>query len=198
MDANNFVCNVVEIMGIISTVFLALLLYSIFRAAKLFNRLIKLKEFCDEGWSGVLAALERKRNIIANIAKAAEAYIPPESEAIRNMTQACEQGQAALCVTETIRAEACMKAALVGFMAAIENYPELKNDKNIKQFMEELSRLEERIEKTRRYYNATVRDYNMEMKQFPANLAVRLMGFRRAVLFEAGTRKDNAQCSMKN
>lgn len=198
MDANNFVGNVVEIMGIISTIFLALILYSIFRTAKLFNKLIKLKEFCGEGWSGVLAALERKRNIIANIAKAAEVYIPRESDAIRNITQACALGQAALCVVDTTRAEACMKVALVGFIAAIENYPDLKTDKNVMQFMEEFSRMEERIEKTRRYYNATARDYNMEMEQFPANLVVRLIGLRRVAYFEAGIRKDNTQCTMKN
>ena len=52
------------------------------------------------------------------------------------------------------------------------------------QIYEELSGLEERIERTRRYYNATARDYNMEMDQFPANLIVRLIGFKRATFFE--------------
>ena len=70
------------------------------------------------------------------------------------------------------------------FIAAMENRPDLKADGDMTQIREELSGLEERVEKTRRYYNATSRDYNMEMDQFPAKLIVSLMGFKHAMLFE--------------
>ena len=155
----------------------------------LFNRLIKLRALSEEGWSGVLAALKRRRELIHNMMKAAEAYIMNhESETLRNITRACALEQAALGVAETANAEAGMKAAIVDFKILLQNYPDLQTDNNMMQIHEEISRLEERIEQTRRYYNATVRDYNMEMDQFPANLIAGLMGFKRAAFFDTGER----------
>gem|GEM_PF-385127 len=186
MNANNLIGNVAVIVGIISTIVLALLLYFFFRAAKLFNRLIRLMAIKDEGWSGVLAALKRRREAISAAVKAAEAYIAREPETFRNINRACERERDAQNVTETARAKADIKAAFSDFMAVMENYPDLNMD--MAQIREEFSRLEDRVEKTRRYYNATVRDYNMEMDQFPANLIAGLMGFKRAAFFDTGER----------
>jgi len=130
VDINNFAGSV-KTVGL-TIVVLSLGLFFTVWAVRLFNRLIKLRALNEEGWSGVLAAQKRRRDLIA----------------------------------------------------AMENHPDLKMDGDMTQIQEELSGLEERIEKTRRYYNATTRDYNMEMDQFPAKLIVGLMGFKYAMLFK--------------
>jgi LemA protein len=184
VNTNNFIGNA-GIVGIIGIVVLSLGLFSIVWATRLFNRLIKLRTLYEEGWSGVQAALKSRRDLVHNIEKAAEISIMThEPETFRSITHACAQGQAAHSVAETARAELSMTTALAGFRTILENYPALIEDKNMMQIYEELSGLEERIERTRRYYNATARDYNMEMDQFPANLIVRLIGFKRATFFE--------------
>ena len=177
-----------ETVGI-SIVIAALCLFLAVWTTKLFNRLIKLKALNDEGWNGVLTVLKRRRDLIPNILRVAEVYVMTnESETLRNITQARVHEQAARSVAETAKAEAGMRTALAGFRTIMENYPDLKADRNMMKIQEELSGLsglEERIEKTRHYYNATARDYNMEMDQFPANFIVGLMGFKRAAYFEA-------------
>ena len=165
----------------------ALSLFSTVWAIKLFNRLIVLMAFKEEGWSGLLGALKCRRDLILTFVRRAEAYIPHESETLRNINkaQAYLQWQTAYKVMEMAKAEADITMALAAFRADMENYPDLKADRKLAQLQEELSKLEEDIEKTRIYYNATTRDYNMEMSQFPANLIVKLMGFKRGICFES-------------
>ena len=185
MDTNYFTGNVVIKVGLVGLLVFLFGLFSTVWVTRLFNKMIKLKAINEEGWGGVLAALKRRRDIIPNIVKAAEVYMPGDSETLLNITRACGEEQAAKSVEETAKAAADTTEALYAFKAAIENYPDIKADKHVMEIQEELSGLEERIELTRRYYNATVRDDNMEMDQFPANLIVRLMGFKRAAFFEA-------------
>ena len=171
-------------LGVVSTVILALVVIIGIWAARLFNRLVKLKTLNEEGWSGILAALKRRGDLIPNLVEVAAGYMTRESETLTRIAQARGMVQAAHNVEEMAGAETSMMAALTGFKATVENYPELKADKNMMAIQEELSTLEERIEKTRRYYNATVRDYNMEMARFPANFVSGSMGFKPAALFE--------------
>ncbi|MDL2263973.1 LemA family protein [Synergistaceae bacterium OttesenSCG-928-I11] len=164
-------------------VLLLLMLIGIW-AMRLFNRLVKFRTLSEEGWSGILAVLKRRRDLIPNLVALASGYMTHESETLEKITLARALGQAARSVDEMADAETSMTAALAGFRLVLENYPALKADANVMQIQEELSDLEERIEKVRRYYNATVRDYNMEMARFPANLIARPMGFRSAKFFD--------------
>ena len=165
-------------------IFQALILIIGVWAVRLFNRLIKLRTLNEEGWSGILAALKRRGNLIPNLVKIASGYMADESEILTKITAARAMVQGARSVTEMASAETNMMAALAGFSGVAENYPELKTDSNMMQIQEQLVKLEERIEKSRRYYNATVRDFNMEMSRFPANIIAGSMGFRHAALFD--------------
>jgi LemA protein len=159
-------------------------LYSIFWGVRLYNRLVKLQVFTEEGWSGILAALKRRRDILPNLVETAAGYMSHENDTLKGIAQARALGQAARGVEEVAHAETNMMAALAGFRGIVENYPELKANQNMMHIKQELSALEERIEKTRRYYNATVRDFNMEIDRFPANLFVGFMGYKHAKFFD--------------
>lgn len=191
MDSVYFSGNMGFQVNLVGLFVFLLCLLSIVWVTKFFNKMTQLKVLYDEGWSGVLAALKRRMEIIPNFVKAVETYIPRESETLRKITLAHEQWQSARSITETARAEADMTEALYAFRNATRNFPDLKTDKNIMEIQKELLELEKRIKITRRYYNATVRDYNMEMDQIPANFIVRLMGFKHAVYFETNEQPQN-------
>ena len=54
-----------------------------------------------------------------------------------------------------------------------EAYPDLKANQNFLALQAELSNTEDRLQTSRRFYNANVRDYNERVKQFPSALIVR-------------------------
>ena len=49
-----------------------------------------------------------------------------------------------------------------------KNYPELNADANFLKLQQELSEIEDALQKTCRYYNGTVRDYNTRVEAFPS------------------------------
>ena len=65
-----------------------------------------------------------------------------------------------------------------------ENYPQIKSDAAFTKLMGDLSSLEDDLQLARRYYNGTVREYNVAVQTFPSSLLASLFGFGRADFFE--------------
>src|SRR5205823_26773 len=67
-------------------------------------------------------------------------------------------------------AEGPFVAALGRLFAVAENYPELKANQNFLELQRELENTEDRIQASRRFYNANVQDYNRRVQSFPSVL----------------------------
>lgn len=64
--------------------------------------------------------------------------------------------------------------------AVVEAYPDLKANQNFLDLQHRLADTEEQIQMARRYYNGTVRNFNIRAQSFPGNIAAGLFGFRSA------------------
>jgi LemA protein len=69
-------------------------------------------------------------------------------------------------------------------LAVAEAYPELKASQNFLELQKHLGELEDQLQLARRYYNGTVRDYNIGIQSFPDLLLARAFGFRDEPYFE--------------
>ena len=69
--------------------------------------------------------------------------------------------------------------------AVAENYPELKANTNFLGLQTNLKDLEDNIQKSRRYYNGAVRDFNSMIVIFPTNIIAQALGFKAEPFFEA-------------
>ena len=65
-----------------------------------------------------------------------------------------------------------------------ENYPELKANQNFLALQAELSNTEDRIQASRRFYNANVQDYNRRVNAFPSTFIARMFNFKEEEFFE--------------
>ncbi|HRG43944.1 MAG TPA: LemA family protein, partial [Saprospiraceae bacterium] len=63
-------------------------------------------------------------------------------------------------------------------------YPDLKANVNFQNLQEQLSNLEGDIEKARRYYNGTARDYNISVESFPGNVVAGFFKFNTVTYYE--------------
>ena len=61
-------------------------------------------------------------------------------------------------------------------LATLDSYNDMQKD---------LADVEDQIQLARRYYNGTVRDYNVMIQQFPSNLVANWGGFTSAPFFQA-------------
>ena len=173
---------------IIAAVVAAIALYAIF----VFNRLIRLRNLAREGWSGIDVQLKRRSDLVPNLVATVQAYAAHERTVFEEVTASRQSSIAADDVSRRASAENALQGALGRLFAVAEAYPELKADKNFLALQQQLAEIEDQLQMARRYYNGTVRNLNISIESFPANLVAGLLGFRERPFFELEDRSQAA------
>lgn len=150
-----------------------------------YNGLVRLRNHCDESWSGIDTELKRRYDLIPNLVAAVKGYAAHEKDVLEEVVRA---RAAAVASTGSPAAQAADENVLIGGLRRLllvsENYPVLKASRNFLALQEELSNTEDRIQRARRFYNANVRDLNTRVEVFPSALVARLAGIGKREYFE--------------
>lgn len=149
-----------------------------------YNRFIKNKNQVMESWSGIDVQLKRRHNLIPNLIETVKGYTQHEREALAELTQIRGGTSSSDSIAKLGRAESQISQALGRLIAVAEDYPELKANQNFLDLQEKLHGVEEEIQLARRYYNGTVRNWNILVESFPSNLLATLFSFSPADFFE--------------
>jgi LemA protein len=88
------------------------------------------------------------------------------------------QGRAAAPSAELEERENSLASRLRSVLVVAEAYPELLANRSFLDLQEQLVEIENHLQMARRYYNGTVRDYNIAVESFPSNLVARFFGYR--------------------
>ncbi len=150
-----------------------------------YNRLVTLRARTKEAWSDIDVQLKRRYNLIPNLVETVKGYAAHERELFEKVTKARVLAMQAQTVKEKGEAENALSSTLKSLFAVAENYPDLKASTNFLELQRELRDTEDKIQAARRFYNTNVRDLNIKIESFPANLIAGLLGFKRADFFEA-------------
>jgi len=169
-----------SIFGIITVVVIAIVVWAVFS----YNRLIVLINRAKEAWSDIDVQLKRRYNLIPNLVETVKGYATHERELFEKVTQARTQAMGAQTVEEHSKAENMLSSTLKSLFAVAENYPQLKAAGNFLELQRELRDTEDKIQAARRFYNSNVRDLNIRIEVFPANIVANLFKFKKMDLFE--------------
>lgn len=150
----------------------------------IYNKLIKLRNLVQEGWSGIDVFLKKRYDLIPNLVETVKGYAAHEKDTLENITKARSQAMGANSVEDKQNAEQNFNRALMNVLALAENYPDLKANSNFQQLQNGLTNIEGEIEKARRYYNGTARDYNIVSQSFPSNIVANSFNFEKFPFFE--------------
>ncbi len=164
------------ILGVIAV--LAVLIVGIY------NKLVTLKNKVDEGWSDIDTQLKRRYDLIPNMVETVKGYAKHESGTLEKVIQARNMAMSAKNPEDKAQAENMLSGTLKTLFALSENYPDLKANQNFMDLQNTLKEIEEHIQLSRRYYNATVRDFNTEIQVFPNVLVAGMLGFHKREFFE--------------
>ena len=131
-------------------------------------------------WADVQAAYQRRSDLIPNLANTVAAYAKQEQSVLVQVTQARASATQVKVDASTItdpakfaefqQAQDRLSGVLGRLMAISENYPELKSNQNFLALQSQLEGTENRIEISRRDYNAAVQDYNTELVTIPGSI----------------------------
>ncbi|ALJ03665.1 hypothetical protein APS56_00215 [Pseudalgibacter alginicilyticus] len=182
---------------IILYVLIGFVLLAAFYGVGIYNRLVKLKTLVEEAWSGIDVQLKKRYNLIPNLVETVKGYATHEKETFENVTKARSQAQSASTVEGQQVAENQLNKSLLNLFAVAEQYPELKANENFLSLQKELSVVESDIEKSRRYYNGTIRDYNILIDSFPSNIIAGMTNFNKAAFFQIETEEERQNPQVK-
>ena len=180
---------------IIAIVFAVGLLLLIFMAVSTYNRLVTLRERCDNGFSQIEVQLKRRYDLIPNLVEIAKGYMKHERETLEAVIQArnsaasattaaaADSGDAAA-ITALAGAEGVLTQSLGRLFALSESYPDLKANQNMMSLQEELSSTENKVAFARQAFNDVVTSYNIGRAKFPAVILSNMMGFPDRPLLE--------------
>ena len=173
---------------IILLVILAAAAYAIYA----YNALVKNKNMVEEGWSGIETQLKRRANLIPNLIETVKGYASHEKSTLEEVTNLRTAAMGADTVEKRAQQEGLLTAALGKLFAVAEAYPDLKANQNFLSLQDELSQVEDQIQLARRYYNGTVRNFNIMIESFPSNFIANSFDFRKAEFFEIEDDADRA------
>lgn len=155
-----------------------------FAVIGIYNSLVVLKNKVDEGWADIDTQLKRRYDLIPNMVETVKGYAKHENKTFENVTKARNAAMNASNPEAKAQAENMLTDTLKTLFAVAENYPELKANQNFMDLQATLREIEEHIQLSRRYYNATVRDFNTKIEVFPNNLIAGMLGFSKREYFE--------------
>lgn len=179
-------------MGTLLLVLLILVIIVIMYGVSIYNKLIKLRTMVQEAWSGINVQLKKRHDLIPNLVETVKGYASHERETFENVTQARAGAMQAQDIKSQEAAENNLNAALIRLLAVAEQYPELKANQNFLQLQNQLSLIESDIEKSRRYYNGTVRENNILVDTFPSNVIAGMFKFTKSLFFELENEAEKA------
>lgn len=157
-----------------------LLLYGV----SIYNKLVRLRTLVQEAWSSIDVMLKKRHDLIPNLVETVKGYAIHERETLDSVTNARSRAMNAGNLKDKELAENNLTRAMANLFAVAEQYPDLKANTNFLQLQNELSSIESDIEKSRRYYNGTVRENNVAVDSFPSNIIAGMFGFAKNVFFE--------------
>jgi LemA protein len=150
-----------------------------------YNDLVGMQEQAKTAWAQVENQLQRRNDLIPNYVETVKGYAKQETTIFTAIADARARMAGARNPAETIAANNQLESALARLLVVVENYPVLKSSENFMRLQDELAGTENRIATERMRYNEVVRDYNVRIRRFPANLVAGAFNFAAMPLFEA-------------
>ena len=180
-------------------ILLAVTLMSISASGCSYNTLTTKHENVKGKWANVETQLQRRGDLLTNLAESAKMAGVQEQEVfgriaearskLLNATNQAPQGEGGDKSPE--QKQAVIDAAnsfggTVGRLLALqESYPNLKSNENFLKLQDEVAGTENRIATSRKDYNDATQDYNTTRAQFPTVISAKLFGFKEEPYFQA-------------
>lgn len=162
-----------------------------------YNNFVKLNNSVKESFSTMDIYLKKRWDLIPNLVEVVKGYAKHEKDTFSEITELRTRSYDNMSIDKKIDINEQLTNSLSRIMAISENYPELKASENFNQLSKELTKIEDEIANSRKYYNGTVRMLNNKVQMFPSNLIASIFGFKEYKMFEINeNEKDNVKVQL--
>lgn len=156
-----------KLLLIISIGIIAVIFMGIFWVQGFQNKAINYEEQVNAAQSDIKVQEKRRVDLVKNLADCVKQYDKHEAETLKAVADGRSSG------------ETDIENVSTSIAAVSEDYPELKSDKNYRQFMTDLTTTENLIANYRENYNKQVKQYRRYVKSFPARTILNKLGYEK-------------------
>ena len=164
---------------VVLIVICGLLLLAVIYVISIYNGLITTKNRIEEALATIEAHLKKRYDLIPNLVETVKGYASHEKETFAKVIEARNKVMSAVGFEEMSQSENMLKNTLKSLFALAEAYPELKANANFMELQRELSKTEDDILQSRKYYNAVVKKFNTRIEIFPSSLVASAFKFEK-------------------
>ena len=158
------------------------------------NRLVALANNVEEGFSTIDVSLKKRWDLIPNLVETVKGYAAHEQETFTKVIEARNRAMSANGAEAKIAAENALSDTIKSLFALREAYPDLKANQQFLNLQNQLTSVENELAQHRKYYNATVKQFNNKIMFFPSNLIANMMKLTKKPYFETSeSERQNVQ-----
>ena len=169
------------IIILVAGLLLPLLIIGIW-SIRIWNRVVFLKNNIEQAYSSIDVYLKERFELLPNLVSSLKKYTEYEKGVLADITalraQIKNSGQG------SDKVDAANKLAALSAELNLENYPELKADRQFIEFQQVLRDTEGKLAASRRAYNAAVIYFNNYIESFPGNILARIRDEQSGVVLE--------------
>lgn len=176
------------IIGIIVAVAIVLIVVIWIIATR--NKLVSLENQTESAFHGIDVYLKKRYDLIPNIVETVKGYAKHESETLERVINARNSAYSASSTEEKIKAENELSKCIRGLNVVVERYPELKANTGFLDLQNQLRSIENELANARKYFNATVEQFNTKIRLFPTCIISSMMHLKKLPYFELESEQE--------
>ena len=176
------------IFYIVCIVAIILIIYII----AVYNKLTNLNNMVNEAFSTMDIYLKKRWDLVPNLVNVVKGYATHEKGVFERITELRTNSYQKMATIKKLNVNEQLAEDISKMMLVAESYPELKANENFLQLNNELSKIEDEIANSRKYYNGTVRIYNNKVLMFPSSIIASIFRFKKAQMFQADSEEKNS------
>jgi len=163
------------VIGVILVIFIYVLIE--------YNSFARINYKVKEAFSTMDIYLKKRWDLVPNLVEIVKAYAKHESTTFEEVTKLRRNGYDNLSLRDKINANIKLYDEISKILMVSENYPELKANEGFLDLAQKLTKVEDEIANSRKYYNAVVKKLNTKIEMFPSNIIASIFKFKQADMF---------------
>jgi len=176
-------------------------LFLYFGIKGMYNSMVIQNESANAQWSQVESQYQRRYDLIPNLVATVKGYATHEQGTLTAVIEARAKATSitidpskatAQQMQQFQQAQGEISSTLSKLMVVVEQYPDLKANKNFLELQAQIEGTENRIATERQRFNEAVQAYNAYIKKFPNNIFAGMFGFSAREYFKSEVGAEKA------
>ena len=178
-------------------VFIIIIVIIVIYAFILYNSFVKLNNKVKEAFATMDVYLKKRWDLIHNIVETVKGYAKHEKDTLEEVAKLRNNVYDNMSNDDKIKTNEQLAEGITKIMALAEAYPDLKASESFKDLSRQLTKAEDDIANSRKYYNGVVRMFNNKVEMVPNNIFATLFGYKPKAMFKASaSERENVKVEL--